>query len=357
MENTTNWHVAGGTNDLVSFKQLLDFLELSTTVYIVICCAGLVGNIITTKTFLSLGLKDGILLSFTALSISDLLFLLSMLCRGVFIKLFILEVHSDYKVWLHSDPVGVSLIFANLEIVLYVNTVLITTYLALARCVCVVRPLQFRNIFTRSVSLRCLAALLVFSVTCSLPAFSSMRMVSAFDHRINGTRIVFVLSSDRSLSKVVVNGVRDIFVIVFMQVIVVISVVAMARGLWLTSKFRQVKCDEGGGQTLQRSDRLNFGDSYAFNRNRKDIKVVQQVALISTIFVACNTPSTVISVSSIAEPKLNLEGAHNNIYVLVVMVAEMFRMLNASSNIFIYYNYNTNFRSRCQFSLRFWKKA
>ncbi|BFZ17958.1 hypothetical protein BsWGS_20997 [Bradybaena similaris] len=349
--------------------------------WMLISALGFLGNLINIQTFIAMRLEDGVTVSFLVLSVTDLCFTLTMFLRATASIFYAIEMATQYAVWFWVDPYTMYIFFANFCIVLYIMTVLTTTFLAVARCMCVVRPLHFRNSFTRSRCILILAGFAVFTILSYLPILANMAIVRQFDRRTNTSRPMLWTSTSRELVKDIVWGARDTFLPASTQVIVIVCVFVMASSLRESSKFRQsstclsvidrtdtsrnkdtvinqtskenqdtLPTTYASSATMNALPRTNDTSTKSKDANkltRKDVQVVKQVALISFVYIVCNMPKIMVNIAGIIEPDLTINKRLHNMYLVSVSLTEIFQLFNSSINVYIYYTYNTKFRSCC----------
>ncbi|KAI8791445.1 type-1B angiotensin II receptor [Biomphalaria glabrata] len=76
----------------------------------------------------------------------------------------------------------------------------------------------------------------------------------------------------------------------------------------------------------------------------KDLQVVQQVLLISVIYIISNTPIIIINFAGMYNKEFALQRTYHNLFLSTIGVKHLFQTINSSFNIFIYFKYNTKFR-------------
>ncbi|CAG5132581.1 unnamed protein product [Candidula unifasciata] len=329
--------------------------------WMILSTVGFLGNLINVQTFIAMRLEDGFTVSFLVLSVSDLCFTLTMFLRAA----------ASFFFWI--DPYTMYIFFANFCIVLYIMTVLTTTFLAVARCMCVVRPLHFRNSFTRSRCIFILSCFALFTIISYMPILANMAFKTQFDIRTNIFRPMLWTSKSRELVKDIVWGARDAFIPASTQIIVIAYVFVMANSLRESNKFRLLstslpvtdrmdpsinnQSSKEYQEKLATTDTAmkvlsrindNFIKPTDTNKlSRKDVQVVKQVALISVVYIVCNMPEIMVNIAGIIEPELTINNRLHNMYLVSVSLTEFFQMFNSSINVYIYYKYNSKFRSCC----------
>ncbi|CAL1537005.1 unnamed protein product, partial [Lymnaea stagnalis] len=353
---------------LISDQQYFIFSEIFSTVCTCVSVLGCLGNLVTIRTFISMGVKDGVTLSFVFLTVSDLAYLVAMAAHAVALGLYVLERKGAYKVWFPVEPFGVYVFFSNVGILLYLLTMMTTTFLAVVRCMCVAMPLKFMNVFTKKSSILILSVFFVIAVASYFPILVFMRMVTEFDERVNATRSVLWISPRRDKVKEAVWISRDVAVTFVTQVIVTVCVIVMVKSLRTAAKFRQNFANiltpskptfqknlqifsvldingNGPGQKEHETPSAEKNNiAYSNKLSLKDMSVVKQVVLISVVYIVCNTPKILVDVTAMFVSDFTLGKSYQNLYLVVISLMELSQALNSSSSIIIYYRYNSRFR-------------
>ncbi|XP_059153486.1 uncharacterized protein LOC131939289 [Physella acuta] len=338
---------------------------------VMVSVPGCVGNILAIKTFIRMGLKDGVTISFMFLSLSDLLYLLVLLAHSIASGFYLTEMQTGYRIWFAIEPFGVYIFLTNAGILVYLLTVLTTTFLAVVRCICVSMPLHFKNTFTRRRSICVLAAFCLVSVASYLPILVYMEMKPEFDRRVNSTRAVLWISSRRDKIKENVWIVRDVFVTFMTQLVVSVCVIVMVRCLNTASRFRDKFRDRSLSFSFHRNSTASptssirsvtetvptptetipspssGGAARPSKLSSKELAVVSQVVLISLAYIFCNTPKILIDVAVMFVPELTLGKLYQNLYLFVINVMELVQACNSSIAFLVYMRYNSKFKKSC----------
>ncbi|KAK3780078.1 hypothetical protein RRG08_046140 [Elysia crispata] len=77
----------------------------------------------------------------------------------------------------------------------------------------------------------------------------------------------------------------------------------------------------------------------------KDIQVIQSVVLVCIIFILSQLPFILYSTARFIEPEFSDKGRYVFLFRLCTTVSLTCSFLNASVNIFVYYTYNTKYRT------------
>ncbi|GFN96882.1 chemosensory receptor a [Plakobranchus ocellatus] len=80
-------------------------------------------------------------------------------------------------------------------------------------------------------------------------------------------------------------------------------------------------------------------------RSSKDFRVIQSVALICCIFIVSQLPFLVYSTVRLINPEFDIFRRLQNLFFIFTTLSRTCSYLNASMNIFVYYNYNSRYRA------------
>lgn len=345
MANTT-LPLAQTIQSVLSNHTYTVLMGLMSASWMFLSALGVIGNIINIKTFISTKLDDGMTLAFLVLSFSDLGFLFFMFAVGTSSIFYVVEMKNEYRIWFTVEPYGTSIIFANTGIMLYVLTELTTTYVSVARCMCVARPLHFKNTFTRRTTLVCALAFVLCSLGTCLPIVATMGIKRQFDYRVNTSRLMLWVAPNRDAIKHRVWSLTDIVLPLTTQIIVLVCLIVMADKLRKSLKFRQTfkTSDETKENKLPKSSDMATNKKTSSNVSKKDMKVVKQVMLISAVYIVCNTPKIFINVTALLVSDFTLGTRYQNLYLVLNSIRSLFETVNSSASLPIYYSYNGKFR-------------
>lgn len=316
--------------------------------WIVLSLLGIVSNVINIKTFVAMGLNDGVTVSFLALSVFDLIFLIASFCQAASASFNVIETSSS--ILFPVDPFGVTIFFGNVMILINVTNVLSTTFIAVARCMCVAKPLHFKNSFTVKRTVYFMAGFAFFAVAIYTPVLANMGMVARLNNKTKMLRSVLWLSPFRESIKNVVWMLIDMILPVITEFVVLFCVLVMANSLRASSRFRQSSVAQQFNKHIDRNQQYTKDNQVSSNAasdklSVKDSRVIMQVVLISLVYIICNTPKFLVSTGGLIEPEFRLGKRYSNLYLSFNCFRKHFEIINASINTFIYYGYNTKFRS------------
>ncbi|XP_059156616.1 uncharacterized protein LOC131941388 [Physella acuta] len=332
------------TASFFTVDQYLLVLQVLSVSYTVFSSFGVATNSLNLATFVQIGPTDGVTVSFLCLSVTDLGFSLVSLAGGVATILSMLE--AKLRVRFQIDPYAVTVFCGTVSSMLYVVTVLNTTFLAVARCLCVARPLHFKHLVTTKVSVVFFLVFTTFSLVCFVPVLANMGMMDTADGATNKSRRTLVLSAQRPALNDAALFVSNLVLPISTEVITGACVVVLVNCLRSASASRQ---------TLTGSSRTSAVESSKLTG--KDLQVVKQVAFIACLYVVCNTPKTVIAIGTFAEPEFKLERKLKDIYITSVGIRTIFEIINASLNFVIYFHFNSKFRRLCFHQQQFFRRS
>ena len=324
---------------------------------------GVIANLVNVRTFIRMGVtKDGMTLAFLLLSISDLGVNFSSLAAWVSIYIHALELtemltHSNYVSTSTNysspaflsflDPMGVAVFSFNIITVFNVTTVLITVYLAVARCLCVARPLHFRGIISIRRTLAVVIGFFSISIVTRIPVLAHMGMPVTFDPVFKASRPTLWLHPRRPIIRNVIWSLFDIGFSSVAQVTLSVCVIIMARKLKTANEFRNSASVSRNEISASKSGIDDSHISSTSTLNNKDARIIQQLVLISTIFIVCNIPRLMRNFTPLFEPKFEIGGQYESLYLTFGFVYSVFDGINSSVNVFVYYAYNSKFRLFC----------
>ena len=346
--------------------QLYLSLEEQAIILIFVATIGFITNIINIKTFITMGaFTDGVTSTFLFLAMSDFMMCCSIIAVSStrilrpreakwLLKLFLSQ--SDprptskpgfpYQV----DPAFLGITTVAVMQMFSIVSVSITVYLAVARCLCVVQPLRFRNSVTVRKTLLFVGTVFTLSLASRLPNLSQVRLFMLFDLRFNSSRLTLRLTPDREVIKDATWLSVDIVTCIGAQIILVVCIGIMLKGLRDAAKFRANACTNEFGATLsstrETDSRSDVGNSQKTrgSRSTKETRIAKQMVFVATIFVVCNIPKIGSYLTTNIEPDFDLDGRYQYLYLSSIALAAMFDGINASLNIFVYLHYNSKFR-------------
>ncbi|GFS22233.1 chemosensory receptor C [Elysia marginata] len=377
------------------------FFDIAAPLSVLLLLFGVVANILNIIVFTKIGVKDNVTVSFLALTVSDLTHLVLMSPHIVVSTMehFLVKFGVSIK-WLF-DPLILRNPFYWYAFVFYETSILITVYISVVRCACVAMPLKVKTTFTVR---RAIIAFITFFLCVALlrvPMFMSRRIVREFDQVSNASRVVYKEIDDGGLADMV-NDIVSRNILTWASFIVVIAcVVVMVTKLRASARFRSSasaskpdtrQISSAGSDDLNSTRNANHDLSHPQNVNtirnaelhavppvktkelavenanlpnkRKDqvlssreSQVVRSVVLVAAVFITCQFPfmaySLVRRFESQFDATISERGIPKFIYLFAFCanLSKLFSIMNASVNIFVYYNFNSRYR-QCMKTLR-----
>ncbi|GFR72063.1 chemosensory receptor C [Elysia marginata] len=301
---------------------------------------GLTTNILNIITFLKVGVKDSVTTLLLTLSMSDASFLI--LVSPTLLRHGFLSVGS-YKLQAFSDLRFITFwpAFTCYDFSAYVSVVLGVT-----RCACVAMPLRFKSVFTKKRTIISVVVLFCINVLIHIPVLTMYRLGWKTDPLTNKS-YVGVVRDEPSLRNYK-QGINDIINKNTLQVISFIVLVACAAllkfKLFQASKIRS-KLATVSGSSDESDKSLSQSLAASHKLSPKDVRVVQSVILVCSVYIFAQLPSLLYTATKKFHPEFTDTGRLFFLVVICSRTSYTFYLINASVNIFVYYNYNTKFRS------------
>ncbi|GFO30434.1 chemosensory receptor c [Plakobranchus ocellatus] len=289
----------------------------------VILLFGLLANMINIVVFIRAGIKDNVTISLFSLSMSDLMFLF--LNLPTVSTLVVVQIHPDWP-WRNNIVVVEKTLYWP-AFTFYDFSSYVSVWLGVTRCACVAMPLQFKSVFTKARTVKAVLFLFVIAVSLRLPII----VVQSYLARLDPIQLT-------------VNRFNDILnrsILPWLTFIIMIACVCIMRvKLYQASAVRSSHTSAAATDSKQEADGL---DTHA--KSSKEFRVVQLVFLICCIFILSQLLFLVYSTVRIFVPDFDLYKRLHNLLLVCAHIGRTFSFLNASVNIFVYYNYNSKYRS------------
>ncbi|XP_005108673.1 tachykinin-like peptides receptor 86C [Aplysia californica] len=213
-----------------------------------------------------------------------------------------------------------------------VITAFITAFITFERCLCVVLPLKVKMMITprRTKFIIISIFLIMFSVFC--PFYYVNRLVWEFDSTRNATLLKIMYTEKKEIVETITFFIHSVTFSTFSFVFVICCTIVLVAKLNSKTKWRLATAAKGVG-------------SQSEGVGVKDKKVVKMVTFISTIFIVCFVPSTLIFLFMALEPEFSFGGGYKNIYFVVWSFSFVLETVNSSVNIFVYLNMSSKYRA------------
>ncbi|GFR95739.1 chemosensory receptor A [Elysia marginata] len=321
------------------FPYLKEFLlatKILSPFWVAVILFGLIANVINIVVFLRAGAKDNVTVLLLSLAVSDLVFLVLItpsMCRFV---IFTLAARS-YQ--LPFDPAILAFLFYWPAFTSYDLSSFISVSLGVMRCACVAMPLKFKFVFTKSRTIKWVVFLVILAVALRLPVLTINRLAVRLDPTTNAS-VLFLKQVNRASMSRINDIINRGFVIYVNYITMVTCVCVLTFKLYQAAKIRR-SCTS---QLPQSSEKLsNKPDDQRLSS--KDLQVVKSVVLVCTIFILSQLTFLVTSTIRLIDPEFDAGANLDFLFGIFSQVSRTCSYLNSSINIFVYYNYNTQFRS------------
>ncbi|GFO38254.1 peptide receptor gpcr [Plakobranchus ocellatus] len=298
---------------------------------------GIIGNILTIIVYIKLGFSETIHMSYLALAVSDHCIIITTMwcsiCYFPLIKMFLNRFQIATDVGLFANFTGVWPHFAFSK-----TTALITAWISLERCLCVVFPIKVKLLITRSVTK--LVLLIIFVIGCGPVVFAYIGRKSEwrFDPLRNQTK--FYIFGDGVKDLNLLN--RFAFVLygvvypVFSWVSVIVCTSFLIIKLRRSATWRKQNINDSPIHRDQVHERRIF---------TRTSRVTKTVVIVAIIFIVCSFPISLNLFYSTFEREYSLNG---NLRYLILLNASFILLLseiNSSVNIIVFSVMGTRFRS------------
>ncbi|GFR78614.1 peptide receptor GPCR [Elysia marginata] len=295
---------------------------------------GLVSNVFNITVFLKTGATDNVTILLLSLAVSDFVFLSIItptMCGAVIHALAPSHMPFSQILLLRFFPYWPAY-------TVYDLSTFITVSLGVMRCACVAMPLKFKLVFTKSRTIKWVLFLVALAVSLRIPVLTIHRISWRTDPKTNISS-----PSLKAKNRVQMSHINDILnrgVVIYITYITMVTCVCILTfKLYQASKMRR-SCKATSTQSSDKTD--SPADQGLSSR---DLKVVKSVVLVCTIFVLLQFPFLLVSSIRLVVPEFDNENGLELLFGIFTRVNTTCSYLNASLNIFIYYNYNSKYRS------------
>ena len=303
---------------------------------------GLVSNSTNVIVFLKAGLGDSVTILLFYLSVSDVIFL--SLITPTVATIIIFYFVPDWD-WTVDHTITYTLLYWP-ALTFYDYSAYISVFLGVTRCACVAMPLHFKSVFTKKRTVFAVFALFCLSVIFHLPVLTIFRIGWKFNPQKNTTYLVIVDSGRQTMVKI--NDILNRISMPWISFTTMIGCVALLSfKLFEASKIRSFP--SGAEKSRETSD---LKQTQSQKLSPKEVHVVQSVVLVCTIFILAQLPSLLNSTIRVINPEFDHGGRLVMLFGIAFYISLTCSFLNASLNIFVYFNYNSKYRAVLKSLLR-----
>ena len=312
-------------------REQLTTLEVLAPVWPAIILLGLLSNTTNILVFIKAGLKDSVTILLLSLSLSDACFLILITPTVSTIIIFHFE---PSWVWAVDHTITHTLFYWP-AFTFYDYSSYISVFLGVTRCACVAMPLHFKSTFTKRRTVVGVVCLLCLAVLFHLPVLTIFSIGWRQDPVKNVSIPVIVASGRQTMVKI--NDLLNRNTLPWISFITMIGCVALLSfKLLQASKIRSLPAS--GDKTAAKSDHDN-------KLSPKDVLVIQSVVMVCSIFIIAQLPALLYSTVRVVNPDFDAGGRLAKLFGIFAYTSLTCSLLNATVNIFVYYNYNSKYRS------------
>ena len=300
--------------------------------------AGIITNIINIVVFVKLGRAESTNISFQALAICDLV--LSVLSLWTFTSLSL----RLYPVSLPFEPYTVTILTGSGLWNFVVRWgALLTAYISLERCLCILKPLEVKRILTPKVTTVAVMVMLVLTVGPAVYLYIKYKFVWEAVPPLNKTILVVIRikTPEVLLLGAVVNAFAGLMQPIAAFVTVVVCTVYLGIYLGRASAWRRATTS-AAAHTVNVPGK---GTQDETSTSQKEQRVIRMVISIAVVFIVCVTPSTVHIFTMGIFPQFSFDSQYANIFNTMFILSCLGSSVNASVNIFIYHRMGSRYKT------------
>ncbi|GFS09450.1 chemosensory receptor A [Elysia marginata] len=324
--------------DPISAEKFLFLMECLTYAIFTVGFVGITGNILILCTYWKVGFTDSINISYMAMAVSDLGCVASIVWSGLcwnpgFNSVVAIEARDVVL------PTGGFATTAFGKI-----TAMITAFISLERCLCVVFPLKVKTLITRQRTIYFIALMYVVHVLPTSLVYVVVRFEWHFSEQRN--RTVLGVKYLRNPTEQTITDVLWVFHSLPLQFIPLIIVVVCTIFLIITLN-RSARWRSGNSKGITEDRHRRNEPEISSGKPRassKEDRIIKTVILIAIVFIVCSSPAAINNAVTRAEPEYRASGKYRKLNLFVAGSTACLNTINSSVNIFIYYKMSSKFK-------------
>ncbi|GFR59889.1 chemosensory receptor A [Elysia marginata] len=317
-------------------QEFLLTIKVLCSLWPAITLFGLISNMTNIIVFSKTSPKNNVTILLLSLAVSDLIFLI--LASPKVSIFFILAVFPSYE-WPFN--------FRYMNYLLYWPTYTaydissyISVSLAVIRCACVAMPLKFKFFFTNSRTVKWVFCLVFITLALRMPVLTINRLAWRMDPETNVSSLYVKSTNNEMMSRI--NDIMNRGVMIYTAYTVTILCTALLIvKLNKASKIRRSSTPK----SPQSPDVTSHNQAPGHGLSVKDVQVVKSVVLVCILFILFQLPFVVSSTLRLLLPDFDADKRLMYAFGIFSQINTTCSFLNASLNIFVYYNYNSKFRA------------
>ncbi|XP_059168290.1 growth hormone secretagogue receptor type 1-like [Physella acuta] len=286
---------------------------------------GIIGNGVSIVVFARQGFKDSINVTLAVLAASDIGALVTNQMFGL------LNNPWFQKSNLPIDYSGVATMLVYIPHNYFSRVCgFVTAFASFERCLCVLAPLQVKQIITRNVAIVVNVTICVLMLLDFVPSYYIYYLDWVFIPATNQTKLlklsrvdpINVFSKSLYVTEFTLPYLTFFFIII---TTVVIGIQLKGRLLWRKTV------------TLINKDA-------GFKSLNKEMHAVQMLAVVSVVFVVCLTPQTLVITIAALFPEVSHSEIYYNIFLFCYSLSYLLETVSSSVNPLVYYNMSGRYR-------------
>ena len=295
----------------------------------VIGVIGMAANIVTIKVYRRLGFNDSSHISLTALAISDFgVSLTSVLTVLAFLIPTIPGASFTSEIFMS---------IATPHVFLTRISALITTYLSVERCLCVLLPLKIKRMITTKRT--SIAMVTIFLVNLGPWPYVFFRYPVGWKFYLGRNKTLLgVLPVTNPIILAVsyiVQGYNSLFLPTFTFFIVLFTTILLAVSLQGSRAWRDKNKSKITPSIKTCNGQRQSSTSESATVKSKEDNAVKMVIAIATVFIISTIPTSIHMVFTFVEPEFIVGGRYTNLYTLGGMIFHILNCTNCSVNVII----------------------
>ena len=328
---------------IISIRPFQDDLEILLVILIptwtVVFLFGMVSNVTNIFVFLKSGVNDNVTVLLLCLSVSDFCFLA---LNAPWLATALITHYAPNYHWTFDKYITIFLLYWP-AFTVYDFSAYVSVFLGITRCACVALPLQFKSVFTKSRTIISVVLLLIFTILLRIPVLYIHSIEVKLNPLTNQTYAY--LRAHGSAINVLVNDTLNRTSLPWVAFIIMVAcVIILSVKLKEASKVRQ-PTSSGASGIHHRPDIQGQQSISKYKMSAKETRVVQSVVLVCVIFILSQLPFLLYSSARLIHPELDVGKKFHYLFGIFSNIGITCSFLNASVNIFIYFNYNSKYRS------------
>ncbi|GFO26306.1 peptide receptor gpcr [Plakobranchus ocellatus] len=337
MMKTTNFNMSSSQmyTELMALDIFLNLRQIIFWSILSISIFGVIGNMLIILVYIRLGFSETIHASYVALAVSDLLSVLSVnwiaICNTPLINLLLnrLSIVTNLSQFIQITGARPHLVFSK-------TTALITAWISMERCLCVVFPMKVKLIITRTVNTVVLVMIFIIGCGPSMISYIAVRSELREDPLKNQTRLFFFVSGNDHPLNVSAYFLYYVAFPVFSWVVVIVNTTVLIIKLKQSANWRKqhLKFPTTSATQSTTSGRTN--------------RVTKTVVIVASIFIACSLPFSLTFSAWTFLPEFYRKAKFRDLFLLNSSLVFLLSEVNSSVNIIVFTIMGARFRSALQ---------